>query len=200
MISWMLDGEGVQGGVVVGLGLVAAVIDSLAGVVVLRDADDTGGDEWCRSLLQGVRGPKRPGTKRMCLWTHAEHCEQLEYTCKRVKNVSNTKLPASGAELHIDALERLESPTDMLIMSTHVQSVVSDPQRPENKSEHVRTPKTARINQTYLAEAPNHTQRNHRESETTRTHHVHACTCRVVKSMQEQPQEPQELSKHPQRS
>ena len=88
----------------------------------------------------------------------------------------------------------------MLIMSTHVQSVVSDPWRPENKSEHVRTPKTARINQTYLAEAPNHTQRNHRESETTWTHHVHAHTCRVVKLMQEQLQELQESSKHPQKS
>ena len=33
-----------------GLGLVAAVIDAWAGVVVMRDANDTGGNEWCRSL------------------------------------------------------------------------------------------------------------------------------------------------------
>ena len=24
--------------------------------------------------------------------THAEHCEQLEYTCRRVKNISNAEL------------------------------------------------------------------------------------------------------------
>ena len=30
-----------------GLGLVATVINTWAGVVVMHDADDTGGGEWC---------------------------------------------------------------------------------------------------------------------------------------------------------
>ena len=43
-------------------------------------------------VVAGSEGPERPGDQTDGPQRNAEHCEQLEYTCKHVKNVTNAKL------------------------------------------------------------------------------------------------------------
>ena len=76
--------------------VVAAVVDTWAGVVVICDViDDAGGDEQCRSLLRGVRGISSTGCRRPC-WSLEVLCGH--YCCHQNATdlkAKNTYLPGT---------------------------------------------------------------------------------------------------------
>ena len=78
-------------------------------------------------------------------------------TSANASRVSATpNLSARGTELYMGEPERVESPMDMLTTCMHVQSIVSDLQRPENKSEHPKQPEEIKLTWYKPRIAPRH--------------------------------------------
>ena len=128
---------------------------------------------------EGARKAQQPNSRIRHARMHADHREQIKYTCKCVNSVGNTELPARGAELCVSEPKRLENKPGMLSAFRTLQKACECLKTDQKVSE---DPKTAAQSQNYLVQAQIHTQRGHRGPETAPMHPADACISSVTES------------------
>ena len=121
---------------------------------------------------EGARKAQQPNSHIRHARMHADHHEQIKYTCKRVNSVGNAELPARGAEPRMSEPKRLENKPGALSACRTLQKARECLKTDQKVSE---DPKTAAQSQNYLVQAQIHAQRGHRGPETAPMHPADAC-------------------------
>ena len=108
---------------------------------------------------EGAPKAQQPNSRIRHARMHADHREQIKYTCKRVNSVGNAELPARGAEPRMSEPKRLENKPGTLSAFRTLQKACECLKTNQKVSE---DPKTAAQSQNYLVQAQIHAQRGHR--------------------------------------